>query len=183
MRFLIVYGTTEGQTRKIADFVGERLEAAGHAIELLDAASLPADFTVPSCDRAIVAASLHAGRYQAAVEHFAARNRQMLNTIPTAFLSVSLAAAGDSEEDKRGLQECLEGFLAKTGLKPAAIEHVAGAFRYTEYDFLKRWAMKYIAWRKGQPTDTSRDHEYTDWEAVEGFARDVASYVRSVDPG
>jgi menaquinone-dependent protoporphyrinogen oxidase len=101
----------------------------------------------------------------------------VLNAIPTAFLSVSLAAAADSEEDKRGLQECLETFLAKTGLKPAAIEHVAGAFRYTEYDFLKRWAMKYIAWRKGQPTDTGRDYEYTDWDALARFAEAFAGRV------
>jgi menaquinone-dependent protoporphyrinogen oxidase len=92
-------------------------------------------------------------------------------------MSVSLAAAGDSEEDKRGLAECLERFLATTGVRPVVVEHVAGAFRYTEYDFLKRWAMKYIAWRKGQPTDTGRDYEYTDWDALARFAEAFAGRV------
>jgi menaquinone-dependent protoporphyrinogen oxidase len=177
MRIVIVYGTTEGQTRKVATFVGDRLEQAGHTVELLDASTLPQDFDLPGFDRAILAASLHAGRYQAPVEHFATRNSRMLNTIPTAFLSVSLAAAGDSEEDKRGLAECLERFLATTGVRPVVVEHVAGAFRYTEYDFLKRWAMKYIAWRKGQPTDTGRDYEYTDWDALARFAEAFAGRV------
>jgi hypothetical protein len=49
----------------------------------------------------------------------------------------------------------------ETGWSPKLIHHVAGAFRYTSYDFLKRWAMKYIAYRKGAPTDTSRDYELT----------------------
>jgi menaquinone-dependent protoporphyrinogen IX oxidase len=30
--------------------------------------------------------------------------------------------------------------------------------------------MKYIAYRKGAPTDTQRDHELTDWDDLAGFA-------------
>ena len=56
------------------------------------------------------------------------------------------------------------------------LHHVAGAFRYTEYDFFKRWALKYIAWHKGAPTDTSRDYELTDWEDL---ARFVDGFVSS----
>jgi menaquinone-dependent protoporphyrinogen oxidase len=174
MRILIVYGTTEGQTRKIANFAGERLRNAGHTVELHDAADLSEDFDVPDCDRVIVAASLHGGRYQAGLGHWVKRNQQRLNALPAAFLSVSLSAAGDSEEDRQGLTQCVERFLDETGWRPGVIEHVAGAFRFTEYDFLKRWAMKYIAWRKGQPTDTNRDYEYTDWE---GLARFVVRFA------
>jgi menaquinone-dependent protoporphyrinogen oxidase len=170
MRILIVYGTTEGQTRKIAAFLCDRFRSAGHAVELHDAADLPPNFDVPACERVIIAASLHVGRYQAPIVHFAKRNHEQLNGMTTAFVSVSLAAAGDSEEDKRGLAECVDRVLAETGWQPGTVEHVAGAFRFTEYDFLKRWAMKYIAWRKGQPTDTSRDYEYTDWDALAAFA-------------
>jgi menaquinone-dependent protoporphyrinogen oxidase len=37
--------------------------------------------------------------------------------------------------------------------------------------------MRYIAWREGGPTDTSRDYEFTDWNAVRQFALEVASDV------
>ena len=37
MNFLILYGTTEGQTRKIAGFVGERIRAGGHTTLIMDA--------------------------------------------------------------------------------------------------------------------------------------------------
>jgi menaquinone-dependent protoporphyrinogen oxidase len=174
MHIVIVYGTTEGQTRKIASFVTERLRSAGHAVEIHDAADLPRDYDLPACDRVVVAASLHGGRYQAPVVHFAARNRERLNALPAAFVSVSLSAAGDSEEDRRGLDQCVERMIAETGWRPDAVEHVAGAFRYTEYDFLKRWAMRYIAWRKGQPTDTARDHEYTEWDGLIRFVERFA---------
>lgn len=36
-------------------------------------------------------------------------------------------------------------------------------------------AMTYIAWRKGQPTDTSRDHELTDWAALARFVDTIGS--------
>jgi len=35
--------------------------------------------------------------------------------------------------------------------------------------------MKYIAWRKGAPTDTHRDYELTDWDDVARFADTFAS--------
>ena len=70
--------------------------------------------------------------------------------------------------------------LIPLGWAPHAVHHVAGAFRYTAYDFLKRWAMKYIAYRKGAPTDTSRDYELTDWDDLTSFAD---SFVKSrADP-
>jgi hypothetical protein len=83
-------------------------------------------------------------RYQAPVLHFAKRNHQKLHAMTTLFLSVSLAAAGDSEEDSRGLAECVERINRRDRLATWRGRALAGAFSFTEYDFLKRWAMKYI---------------------------------------
>jgi menaquinone-dependent protoporphyrinogen oxidase len=46
---------------------------------------------------------------------------------------------------------------------------------YTKYSLLLRLLLKYIAHRAGGPTDTSRDHEFTDWIQVERFATDFAA--------
>ncbi|MCE3247433.1 MAG: protoporphyrinogen oxidase [Geminicoccaceae bacterium] len=48
---------------------------------------------------------------------------------------------------------------------------LAGALRYSRYGFLKRLLMRLIVWREGGDTDDSRDYDYTDWDAVDGFAR------------
>jgi len=170
MNCLIVYGTTEGQTRKIVTFVRDRLARAGHEVTLADAADGPPDLDRRRYDRVIVAASLHVGRYQAAVEDWVRRNATALADSGAAFVSVSLAAAGTDEDDVRGLAQCLDEFKRHTGWAPAVVHHAAGAFRYTQYDFFKKWALKYIAWRKGAPTDTSQDYELTDWAALERFA-------------
>jgi menaquinone-dependent protoporphyrinogen oxidase len=68
------------------------------------------------------------------------------------------------------MTRCAAEFVERTGWRPREIHHAAGAFRFTEYDFLKRWAMKYIAFRRGQPTDASRDYELTDRAALAAFA-------------
>jgi menaquinone-dependent protoporphyrinogen oxidase len=38
--------------------------------------------------------------------------------------------------------------------------------------------MKRIARKEGGPTDTSRDYEYTDWEAVDRFADAFAAKLQ-----
>jgi menaquinone-dependent protoporphyrinogen oxidase len=39
--------------------------------------------------------------------------------------------------------------------------------------------MRAIARHEGGSTDTTRDHEYTDWDAVTRFADEVVAAVRS----
>jgi menaquinone-dependent protoporphyrinogen oxidase len=177
VKVLIVYATTEGQTRKVARFVADAIEEARHSCVLIDAADVEAGFQLPDADAAIIAGSVHLGRYQSALAHLVTTNQRGLADMPSAFLSISLAAAGD-EADREDVAECVKRFAEETGWVPGLVEHVAGAFRYTSYDFFKRWAMKYIALRKGSPTDTSRDYELTDWQAL---ARFVQGFLLQVD--
>lgn len=169
MKILLIYGTTEGQTQKIARFVADHLAKHGHQAQPVSAIEATAAADPREFDAVIVAASLHVGRYQSAVIHFVNKHLAAISARPNAFLSVSLAAASDDEDDIHGLKRCVSDFVHQTGWTPRRIQHVAGAFRYTSYDFLKRWAMKYIAHRKGAPTDTSQDHELTDWEDLSRF--------------
>jgi menaquinone-dependent protoporphyrinogen oxidase len=54
---------------------------------------------------------------------------------------------------------------------------VAGAINYTRYNFLLRWYMKRASAKNGGATDTSRDHEYTDWDQVDRFAAAIAAAI------
>jgi menaquinone-dependent protoporphyrinogen oxidase len=171
MYLLIAYATTDGQTRKIARFAADRLTTKGHSVELLnveDAEGL--DLT--RFDAAIIAGSLHAGGYQKALDRFVTGAKAGLAGIPTLFLAVSLSAAGQDEEDWAGLKKCLDEFQTDTGWTPGRIEHVAGAFRFSEYDFFRAWAMRRIADQKGQKVEPGKDKEYTDWQALEATLDD-----------
>jgi menaquinone-dependent protoporphyrinogen oxidase len=166
MRALILYGTTEGHTANITKFVEERLVANG-----IDVFRQQADGEAFLPDPGgyglvIIAASLHAGYYQRPVIDYLIKHAKTLNKMPSVFLSVSLSAASEDRDDLQGLYACNADFLHETGWQPSESHLVAGAFRFTKYDFLKTWAMKYIAWRKNQSADASRDHDLTDWAAL-----------------
>ena len=47
---------------------------------------------------------------------------------------------------------------------------------YTQYNVLIRFVMKRIAKHAGGATDTSRDHEYTDWVALDQFVALVQGF-------
>jgi menaquinone-dependent protoporphyrinogen oxidase len=178
MRFLVLYGTTEGQTRKVSEFVSDRLKAVGHDANLVDASdAASSDIKLREFDGVLVAASVHVGRYQSSVQEYVRSRYQTLNGIRTAFLSVSLSAASKDPDDVKGIAECVRQFTTDTLWKPGEIHHVAGAFRFTQYDFFKRWGMKLIAYQKGVSTDVSHDQELTDWMAL---ARIVDEFVAKV---
>ncbi len=174
MQVLLVYGTTEGQTRKIATFLADRLARQGHQVVTANAreAGIP---DPRRFDAILIAASIHLGRYQAAVIRFVREHRAAISARANAFVSVSLAAAGHAPDDIAGLAKCVADFVQASGWTPHRVHHVAGAFRYTAYHLLVRCVMKYIAWRKGAPTDTRRDHELTDWDDLARFADTFAS--------
>jgi menaquinone-dependent protoporphyrinogen oxidase len=164
MYLLIAYATTDGQTRKIARFAADRL-SQGHSVELLnveDAEGLDLD----RFDAAILGGSLHAGGYQKTLARFASDNHAELATLPTLFLAVSLSAAGTDPQDWAGLRKCLAAFETETGWTPGRVEHVAGAFRFSEYDFFRAWAMRRIADQKGEVVEPGKDKQYTDWAAL-----------------
>jgi menaquinone-dependent protoporphyrinogen oxidase len=162
MKILILYATTEGQTRKVARRVFDHLGAAGHAAELIAAGDAD-DLTPATFDAVILAASVHAGRYQKPLVDWATAQAQSLARAPTLFLSVSLSAAGDDADDWEGLRNCVRAFESETGWTPERVEHVAGAFKFREYDFFRYWAMRWIAASKDETVHPGHDREYTDW--------------------
>jgi len=181
MKILVLYATTEGQTRKIAVFVGKQLE--GDDVTLVDAADAPHDMDLALFDGVILAASLHMHAYQRSLITFARDHHARLNVMASLFVSVSLSAAGEDPEDRKGLAACTEAFLAETRWTPRRTLHVAGAFRFTRYDFFKGWMMRLIALRKSVKVDANEDLELTDWQSL---ARDIRSFragMRGVEGG
>ncbi|MBZ0230577.1 MAG: protoporphyrinogen oxidase [Bauldia sp.] len=182
MRVLICYGTTEGQTRKIAGFIADIVRKHGHEAALFDATD--ADDTEPSkAGAAILAGSIHMGRYQSALVHRARAWHERLNAMPSVFVSVSLSAVGDDPHERAEIDEIAQKMLHDTGWRPGATLQAAGAFRFTQYDFFKRWVMKLIALQRRQAVDMKSDKEYTDWAAVTAFTEDFLAKLPADKPG
>jgi menaquinone-dependent protoporphyrinogen oxidase len=169
MRFLICYATTDGQTRKVAEYIADLIRTKGHQAEVCDA-NMAADVDPSQFQAAILAGSVHMGRYQTALVHQIRRWHEALSAIPTAFISVSLSAGSNDPHVRAEIDECAQHMLQETGLKPAATFHVAGAIRFSQYDFFRRWLMRLAAKQMNKSIDPSYDQEYTDWNAVAKFA-------------
>jgi menaquinone-dependent protoporphyrinogen oxidase len=168
---LVVYGTTEGHTRKIAQRIGGFVREMGHNAEVVDSADVRKDFRADGFNAYIVIGSVHQGNHQRSLVHFVRKYRDDLRKAPSTFLSASLTAAYKEGDHMAELQKCVDKFTDETDWTPTEWIPVAGALLYVEYDWLKRTILKSISKRAGGDTDTAQDYEYTDWVALEVYVK------------
>jgi menaquinone-dependent protoporphyrinogen oxidase len=166
-RFLLAYASAHGHTAKIAARIAAVLEAEGHTV----AAVKP---EVNDYDAVVVGASVHGGHHQNEIVTWAKRHGILLSMRPSAFFSVCLTAADESEESVQATRDYLDDFEERTGWTPRTRTTFAGALQYPEYDFPTRLVMRLLMHRGHHPTDISRDFHYTDWDAVDTFAHTCA---------
>lgn len=175
-KILAVYGTSYGQTERIVQRIARHLAEQGHVVTVRKGDALRRDVPLDDYDGFLIAASVISGRHQAYIQDFVRRNASRLSRAPSAFVSVCGAAHPPAEE--RGeARRYMDEFLGKTGWRPRLTVTFAGALHYTRYRFFLRWVMKRISKKRGLPTDTSRDYEFTDWAAVAEFARQLGGIL------
>ena len=174
---LLLYTTGEGQTEKVAGRIAGLLETRDHDVTTVDVRRASGDLGVEAFDAVLVGSSIHMGRHPKRIGEFVRAEREALAERPSAFFQVCLSAAAEDPERRAEADRYVEELVAETGWRPDRTAVFAGALRYSEYGFLKRAMMKRIAAEVTGDTDTGRDHEYTDWAAVERFAAAFADLV------
>jgi menaquinone-dependent protoporphyrinogen oxidase len=176
---LIVYATTEGQTAKVAQHIADVARKQAHGVEVRTAEVALGEEGVPlgTFDVIFAGGSVHEGRHQRSLRQFLKGNASELASKVTGLFSLSMAAASDDPEERKAAIGYIEDLIAHTGVTPTVRAAVPGALRYTQYSWLKRFVMKRISASRGGETDTSRDFEYTDWDAVTAFTEEVLARV------
>ncbi|HEY7682704.1 MAG TPA: flavodoxin domain-containing protein [Gemmatimonadales bacterium] len=180
---LLVYGTSHGHTAKVVGRIGRGLVARGHEVTIWKGSEWPARRSLAEFDGFLVAGSVLYGRHQRYLRDFVRHHVSVLNASPSAFVSVCGAIAGSWEPGAMEAEKYIARFLAQTGWRPRLTKSVAGALPYTRYGIFTRWMMKLISAKTGRPTDTSRDWEFTDWDAVDRFAADLAGIMPETAAG
>ena len=176
MNILILYDSVEGHTRDIAEHLSVLLEGQGHEIFVTRAGD-PGYCDPGTFDASILCAPIHIGRYPAAFVNYVKAWKEALSSKPSAFVSVTLAIASDKSDEREeaiGFPGELEN---ETGWRPDMVHNAAGALKYLEYDFFKRWMMRRISAKEGGETDTSQNHILTDWQALDTFVGDFLKTV------
>jgi len=170
----VFYASTEGHTRRIAEQIASTLRQQGLDSEVhgLSGERLPLNWL--NIRSVVLGASIHAGRHQQAAGDFARQEARHLAIRPSAFFSVSLSAGSRNPAEVDAARALATAFVRAAGWEPRRLACFAGKLAYSQYGFLKRQAMRYIAWREGAPTDARGDYEFTDWNAVRQFALDIA---------
>ena len=191
MKIAVVFATRHGQTRRVAQHLAAALRARGAETELIELARPAAEVALAGDAAVGLAGSVYLGRHERELVDFVRRHRAALERVPHAFVSVSLSQASaeraDATPERRAqaaseVRQALERFVRDTRWRPERLWPVAGALRYTEYNLLVRWIMKTIARRTGAPTDTARDHELTDWAALDRRADELFAALAAPSP-
>ncbi len=176
-KLVILYATGEGHTVTISQELKATAERLHFDVDLFHVEELPTKFHLELYDGILLAASVHLGQFQKSMTSFVKTHLEVLEHLPSAFLSVSLSEASHAQEDKLAISENILTFLEETGWHPVQIKSVAGALLYQEYGMIKRWLVRWIAEKKGLSTDTGSNMIYTNWDSLEQFAEDFLRLV------
>jgi len=164
MHILIAFETIEGQTRKISEFVADRLRAKGHSIQMFDTQDKRAAFPIIGVDKVILAALVHERRHPQSFEVFVSADRAKLNSLQTLLISVSLNAAFPETIDEA--KEYVTEMKMRTGFMPNTEVLVAGAVRPGSYGYFETQVVRNVLLADRKIDVIKGDHEFTDWRAL-----------------
>jgi menaquinone-dependent protoporphyrinogen oxidase len=165
-RALIIYASSNGQTREVAHRIADRLHERAFTVVVADTGQ-PLHLPSPvGFDLVIIGSRIQFGRHSSSVIAYLHQYRKELEATATAFFSVSMAAANGGDDPNGYLATMFES----VGWRPPLTTAIGGALVYRKYNVLLRFIMKRIAKAGGHATDTSRNHVYTDWARVTDFA-------------
>ena len=135
-------GRLKGRHSKISHFIEAILKDGGHEVTVADASEAPPP---PSLyDAVIIGASIHIHKYQSAVLRYITHHIEALNKIPGAFFLYASPSHLTMDEEHKEAAKITNDFLEHIGWKPLMTTQIAGALKYTQYDFFTRLVMKRI---------------------------------------
>jgi len=169
-RIAVIYGSRYGQTQKVSGRIADLARARGHEVIVIELQHPPQALSLAGMDAAFVGAPVYYGRHHKDVTRFVTDHRADLERIPSAFFSVSGSAASENAEKQIEARQCVDTFLQQTGWHPSSLAMFGGAMANSQYSWIFRMMIQFVARKSGMNIDPKRDYEYTDWVAVEHFA-------------
>lgn len=170
---LLLYSTTDGQTRRIGERLKATLETLGHEVTLVDVLDDPG-VDPATFDKVVIGAGIRYGRHSPRITTFIRQHGPALSGRPGAFFSVNLVARKPGRNQPT-TNPYLKRFLQHIPWKPTLSAAFAGKLDYPCYGFLDRLIIRLIMAITGGPTDPSAVIEFTDWQQVDAFGRLIAA--------
>ena len=163
---IIIYSSVDGHTKEICEKI------AGHMIGDSDIFSVDDNPEIQNYEKIIIGASIRYGKYRTKLFDFIESNIEVISEKENAFFSVNVVAR-KAEKNTPNTNPYVQKFLNSTTWIPNKVEVFAGKIDYPKYKFLDKYAIKFIMWITKGPTDTSKRYEFTDWDKVKNFAKNI----------
>jgi menaquinone-dependent protoporphyrinogen oxidase len=153
----------------------------GHQVSLYSGTELEPDISMEPFDAVIIGGSVHMGNYPASLKTFIKQHKDWLTKVPSAFFTVCMGINSELVESRIEASHYGDRYLESVDWQPQLVATFAGAVKYTQYDAVTRLIMKWISKKEGGSTDTTHDHEYTDWNAVDRFTDQFLQQVMETE--
>ena len=166
MNSLIIYSTTDGQTKKICEII-KKNSTNKNFFEVI---SLEEAFQkdIEKYDKIIIGASIRYGRHSAKVYEFIEKKKNTLNKKKSAFFSVNVVAR-KPEKSTPETNPYIRKFLKKSSWVPKKLGVFAGKIDYPKLGFINKSVIRLIMFITSGPTNINNTYEFTDWHNVKKF--------------
>ena len=166
MNSLIIYSTTDGQTKKICETLKENsIDKNFYEIISLEEAFHK---EIERYEKIIIGASIRYGRHNPKIYEFIKMNKEVLEKKKSAFFSVNVVAR-KSEKNTPDTNPYIMKFLKKSEWQPKKLGVFAGKIDYPRLSFINKIVIRLIMFITKGPTNTNNIYEFTDWQRVKKF--------------
>ena len=167
---LIIYSSTDGHTKTICLEILNSLKCTD-SVEIISLEKAEI-YDLTKYEKIIIGASIRYGKHNKKVSNFVKKNIKLLNQKKTAFFSVNVVAR-KAEKSTPETNPYILKFLKKTNWKPNKLSVFAGKVDYPNYNFFNKNVIRFIMYITKGPTDTNNSYEFTNWEKVKKFAKEL----------
>ena len=167
---LIIYSTTDGQTVEICKKIFSKLNVSesSNIIHISKAEGLDLN----QFDKIIIGASIRYGKHKPELYEFIKKNVACLEAKENAFFSVNVVAR-KPEKNTPETNPYMQKFLELSPWSPKKLAVFAGKIDYPKYKFIDKHMIRLIMWITKGPTDVKNTYEFTDWNGVDEFSKQL----------
>ncbi len=168
---LVVYDSRSGHTARIARRIWETIIAEGHQADMmhvLEADREGVDWN--KYDLVICGAPVLYGVFRKQFLAFVNRWKAVLDAKPNSFFNVTVIARNPAKATPEGNVYCRK-FLENNPWHPKDVKCFAGKVDYPNWSWIDAKLIQMIMKMTKGPTEMTAVIDYTDWDAVEEYAR------------
>ena len=169
MKSLIIYSSTDGQTKKICETIkNNSINKNNFEVLSLEEATKK---EIVKYDQIIIGASIRYGRHSPGVYKFIEDNKYILEKKKSAFFSVNVVAR-KPEKNSPDTNPYIRKFLKKSNWRPKKLGVFAGKIDYPKLNFINKIVIRLIMFITSGPTNVNNTYEFTDWHSVKKFTNE-----------